>query len=130
MTLLISYPFRLAPNGTVAVREDGDPDYYTEELACLILTQPGERVLVPEYGVEDPTYDDIDDEELRAKVVLFGPPVSITDVYVEDVYDGLVDIEIHFEPLAIGATDDPDIDDEEGFNFLGMEEDLDTFVEV
>lgn len=97
---LISYPFRLDPNGSVVVRPDDSTDYYAELIAALILTRPGERPQVPLFGLGDPTFTDFDAQELVYKVGLFGPPVAIASVRAKFRSASLQDILVQFAPLV------------------------------
>lgn len=99
MVDLISYPFRLNPRGHVVTTPDGE-DYYAEELTMLIKTLPGERPLVPEYGVEDYTFQTVDAVELVDKVNLFGPPVKIEGVTSTNPKEGVMNINIKYEALT------------------------------
>ena len=101
---LISYPFRLNKQGYVQTTEDGE-DYYAEELAMLIKTQPGERGLVPDYGIADPTFSNFDTAELLSQISIYGPPVTIENVDTTVVTDGIVRLNIDYTGLEI---DDPD----------------------
>lgn len=98
MVKLFSYPFRLNPDGTVATVDDGT-DYYGDELAMLILTLPGERELVPEYGIEDPTFSSVSSAELAEKITLFGPPIDIVSVTTDFAPGGKLNIGVNYEPL-------------------------------
>jgi hypothetical protein len=80
---LLAFPFRLSPSGHVVTHADGSDECYMAELADLMLTHPGERVMVPEYGVVDPTFGKFDIQELRIKVEMFGPPVSVDTLDTE-----------------------------------------------
>src|SRR5688572_15440273 len=100
---LISYPFRLTTNGSVATSEDGE-DYYAEELAMLIKTHPGERDQAPDYGINDPTFDKLGTVELLDKVNLFGPPVKILDVENKFIAEGVMSVKVEF--TAIDEDDD------------------------
>lgn len=101
-TQLLSHPFRLLPNGVVATLPDGDDNYYAEQLAILIMTQPGERELVPAFGLRDPAYEGIDLATLSAQITLFGPPVSLEDVQVKPANDTEVDVAIAFQSRSSG----------------------------
>lgn len=46
----ISVPFRLASDGTIAVETNPDRQI-DQHVRALIGTQPGERVMLPDYGV-------------------------------------------------------------------------------
>lgn len=98
-TFLIAFPFRLTPNGAVAVLEEGTSDYYANELAVLMLTQPEERPLVPEYGMDDQTFNTVyDRQQLEDKVRMFGPPVTITGLDTTYTRDGSQSLTVTFEP--------------------------------
>jgi hypothetical protein len=112
MTTLISFPFRLSTNGSVATREDGDEDYYAEELAVLLMTVPGERVLLPGYGLNDPTFAELDQSVLTAQVALYGPPVAITSLSSTYTSDTQQDVVVGFEPIN-ELTDDYDFEEVE-----------------
>lgn len=79
---LISYPFRLSPNGSAATVEDGSDDATAELLAVLVLTRRGERDLVPDFGVPDPAFGTLDLNDVAASVAMFGPEVSLEAVRV------------------------------------------------
>lgn len=99
-TNLISFPFRLDPSGAVATRDSGSPDYLAEQLAVLCLTRPGERALVPNFGLTDPTFSDFDRTELEAKVQVFGPPVQITGTEVFWPRADRQEVSINFQSLS------------------------------
>lgn len=97
MTRLISFPFRVDPTGSVAARDDSDVEYLGEELAQLIQTHPGERELVPLYGLNDPAYAGLDAAMLTGQVSLFGPPVQITKVESRPLNDTQTDVVVYFD---------------------------------
>ena len=101
---LISYPFRLDNKGYVQTTPDGD-DYYAEELAMLIKTSPGERNLVPDYGIADPTFGTFDKAELLSQIALFGPPVTINGITSSQIRDGIYRLSIDYVGMD---PDDPD----------------------
>lgn len=77
MTELISFPFRISGNGSVVTRDDATDGYVAEEIAMLVLTRPEERELVPDFGIEDPSFGDFDRAELESKIEAFQIPASI-----------------------------------------------------
>lgn len=95
---LLSFPFRLNAIGSVAALADDSEEYYGEELAVLVSTVPGERKLVPTYGMTDPTFDQFDPAELELKVSLFGPPVRISNVVAAWTGAGQQDVIIEYDP--------------------------------
>lgn len=103
---LISYPFRLDNKGSVQTTEDGE-DYYAEELAMLVKTSPGERSLVPDFGIADPTFNMFDQAELLSQIAIFGPPVIIQDVKSIPVRDGIFMLAIDYTGIDIFDPDYP-----------------------
>lgn len=110
MVDLLAYPVRVGPDGRFVTVEDG-PDYYPQELVCLVKTEPGERVLVPTYGIEDPTFTQFRQIELEEKISTFGPPVLIDAVNVKYPQEGKMAVEIEWHELPI------DEDSQNEFNF-------------
>lgn len=95
-TSLIAYPFRIDPTGSVATVEEGSDLQYAHELAVAVLSRPGERVLVPDFGIADPTFVGFDEDALRLHIDMFGPPVNIDRVEVQYVDDHTQDVVVHF----------------------------------
>lgn len=93
---LISYPFRLSAAGAVTVVEEGSDPQLAEELAVAVMTAPGERPLVPEFGVADSAFVGFDAEALRLHVQTFGPPVDVSDVSVRFLNDAHQDVVVYF----------------------------------
>lgn len=105
-TNLMSYPFRLDNTGAVVTNEDGTDECYAEELAVLVLTKPGERILVPDFGITDPAFGEFDSQELSDKVSLYGIPVQVVDVSSSYVSDGHESIQVSFDTGTDDADDD------------------------
>ncbi|QKY79795.1 baseplate wedge protein [Arthrobacter phage Bumble] len=70
---VISFPFRLTATGDVATVERGSDAEVTEAIAVLLLTQPGERPLVPEYGTPDPAYAGLSAGGVQLGLDTYGP---------------------------------------------------------
>lgn len=82
MPRTLSWPLRLNPNGSYATVEQGSDDADREQLAQLILTRPGERPLIPGYGLTDPAFAGFDASELAAKALTYGPRVEFAAIDV------------------------------------------------
>jgi hypothetical protein len=82
MARILAFPFRLAPNGSVATVEQETDQADREQIAVLALTRRGERPLVPGFGILDPAFGGFDPGALSAAVAVYGPPRTITDVTV------------------------------------------------
>ena len=94
---LLSHPFRLEANGSVATVEDGTEEAAAEGIAILVLTRRGERELVPGFGMTDPTFDELSLAELNVGLAEYGPPVTVTDVAITYPTDRLERVELAFE---------------------------------
>lgn len=88
MAELLAHPLRLRRDGRLATVTDGSDDHHAQDIAVIIGTRPGERQLAPEFGVTDPTFDELDTAELVAQVGTWGPPRQITDVTTTYAGDG------------------------------------------
>lgn len=93
---ILSHPFRLRPDGSVATVEQETDEAHAEQLACLVLTRLGERDLAPGFGISDPTFAGIEASEIAAGVAAFGPPVDVTDVRETPRDDGRLDVVVTF----------------------------------
>jgi hypothetical protein len=121
MVRLISYPFRLDTKGAVQATEDGE-DYYSEELACLIQTHPGERHLVPLYGIADPAFNGLNRVELIEKIGLFGPPVTLDVVEARPTNSEEVIITVSYQPNDPDDSGDTSDYNNYGFQDLSVDE--------
>lgn len=90
---LLSYPFRLAADGTVATVQDDTDAATTEGVAVLLLTRKGERDMAPDFGMSDPTFSTLDLAELNLGLIDYGPDVEVADLettYPDDTTARLV----------------------------------------
>lgn len=94
---VLSFPFRVTASGAAATVEQDSDEQKADLLAALILTRPGERDLVPGFGVPDPTFVGIDVAAVEGAAAVFGPDVTITDVQVTVTGPGSQDVLIEFE---------------------------------
>lgn len=105
MTYLLAFPFRINPNGSAAVQEDDTEQYYAAELAVMIQTEPGERLLVPGYGVEDLAFDPFPIMTLRAQIEQYGPPVVIQDTIMLQLDEETLAITVQFDLVSADDLD-------------------------
>lgn len=98
---LISHPFRLEANGGIATVVDGTDDAYAEGIAVLVLTRKGERPLVPDFGMTEPTFDDVDLAELNVALDDFGPPVEVADAAIDHPDDRTEAVVLTFAPIEL-----------------------------
>lgn len=77
-----AHPFRFTPAGDVATVEEGSDLAAAQAIIIIAGVAPGERELVPGFGLADPTFGDglVDVPGLNAQLALYGP----TEVHVDD----------------------------------------------
>lgn len=76
----MSFPFRLEPSGTVATVEQNSDTEIDEQIALALLTSPGERIQVPQFGCNDPAFTGFETASLRRHLATFGPEVEAVQV--------------------------------------------------
>lgn len=94
---VISFPFRIDATGTIATVEQDSDECAAEQIAALLLTRIGERPLSAEFGVTDMAGQGLDASELAAAVATFGPDVTLQDIAVDEVGDGVQRVAVTFE---------------------------------
>lgn len=94
---LIAHPFRLGDDGRVVTHEQDDDAYLAERIALILGCHPGERPLVPAFGVEDPAYDELSLVSIQNQMAIFEVPVQITDIVRDDTSDSTTTYRVTFE---------------------------------
>lgn len=77
---VLSFPFRIDPSGVAATVEHGSDPEIDELIAVACLTMPGERTLVPTFGVNDPAFVGFELGNLQRHCIDFGPTVIVSAV--------------------------------------------------
>lgn len=76
------FPFRLGPDGSIAVAvQDSDRDL-ENLIVVAVLTRPGERTQAPTFGIADPAFVGWERPALQRHLLDFGPTVDVTDVAI------------------------------------------------
>lgn len=94
---LLSFPFRQNEKGEIVTKDDTSDEYCAERLTIMVGTRPGERVLVPEFGINDPAFEGFTEQGLRVQVSRFGLPVEIGEVRRSYVSDNEEQVSISFD---------------------------------
>jgi hypothetical protein len=94
---LLSFPFRLRPNGQFATVVQDSEDHHAEEIAAIVMTIQGERDLVPDFGISDPSFDTVHEGEIISQVQMFEVPVDIKSVRVDFPNESTEYVTIDFE---------------------------------
>lgn len=83
---VLSFPFRLAPDGTAVTTGRGTDAEVDEAIAALCLTHLGERHMNPGYGIPDPAYSGLHVGDVQVGLDDYGPAgITVTQVTKETV---------------------------------------------
>jgi hypothetical protein len=93
---ILSYPFRLAPDGTVATVEQNSDQGNAEQIGVTLQTIQGERPLQPGFGIPDPVFAGVQPGVITAQTARYGPPVKIVAVELTARSDTETDIRVTF----------------------------------
>lgn len=86
---LISFPFRLSTNGSVATIDPGSDEEVQEAIAVAVHTRPGERPLWDDFGIPDPAYVGIDAADVQVVLDDYGPEGIIVETANSEPIDEL-----------------------------------------
>lgn len=93
MTQLLSFPFRVDKTGYAVTGDDESLGYCAERLSIILGTRPGERVMVPDFGINDPAFEGFTTQAMTVQIAQFGLPVEIGQVkrsYVNDAQENVI----------------------------------------
>jgi hypothetical protein len=97
MPRLLSFPFRLDGSGSMASVDQGSDTEIEEKIAIGMLTRPGERITVPTFGVNDPSFNGFMLPALTRHCLDFGPDVNIRTVSINRLTEGREQVVIDWE---------------------------------
>lgn len=104
----ISYPLRVV-NGALGVSED--LTLIQEQIYSVLETQPGDRVLRQDYGLQDTTFDALNptflDVEIRRVIEKFVPDVDTVRIHgvLTDAENGIYRVSVYW--TVRGIKQDP-----------------------
>lgn len=106
VTYVFAHPFRLAGNH-FAVVDDAEEREFAQEIAIMASTRPGERALVPDFGITDPTFGTLDVAEVNRCLALYGPAgVAVTGIAIEVVDQSTQQTTLSFDSAPVQPTGD------------------------
>lgn len=83
---VLSFPFRLSPDGTAATTGRGTDAEVDEAIAVLCLTHLGERHMTPGFGIPDPAYAGLHVGDVQVGLDDYGPAgITVTELTKETV---------------------------------------------
>lgn len=96
MPRVIAFPFQLDPTGSVATVEQDSDAEIDQQIALAMLTRPGERIQVPNFGVADPAFVGFQAGALQLHCDDYGPEVEIINVKTSRPADGREEVVINW----------------------------------
>lgn len=86
-------PFRFGANGHIAVVQQGSLDDVRNGVQAVLRTQLGTRMFVPQFGIDDPTFQTIpiDLVALQDQILASEPRASIILTELPDLIQQFVD---------------------------------------
>lgn len=81
---VLSFPFRIDPQGNAAIAGYGTTQEVDEAIAVIVLTMTGERLMHPTFGIPDPAFAGLAPGDVQVALDAFGPAgVHVTSVEQE-----------------------------------------------
>ena len=99
MAALLSLPFRVSPAGQAVSVEQGDDEYYKQQIATILMTVQGERLISEELGMPDMAFDGFMYSTFQAQVEIFLPEISELEATIEKSSDTAQTVVVNFEVL-------------------------------
>jgi hypothetical protein len=95
---VLSYPFSLQDGKPKTVLQDTDT-YKAQQVKGLLRTAKEERPIMPDFGMNEPTFDTFDTGEFFDSFLEFYSPsvIEITEVKVLEVAGAVSDVQISFK---------------------------------
>ena len=85
---LIAFPFRLTRQGKVAGVRYGSDEEVEQAIAVATMTEIGERLMFPNFGIPNPAFDGLHADAIQACLNQYGPAdVTITTIDEQPVTD-------------------------------------------
>lgn len=108
MANLFSHPFRIDANGKVVTTDQDTDQYLAERLSVILQTQPGERPLAPEFGIEDFVFGELSLPALELQMEMFDLPIVVDDIREYVIDDGRTDYTVDFHRDESNDEEDED----------------------
>lgn len=88
MSVTLAHPFRLDAAGAAQVVRQGTNRHAVEVARHVVSCRVGERSLAPEWGLDDPLADGVDEPDVLAAIDLCEPDVTVTSIDLQSSGDG------------------------------------------
>lgn len=95
---VLSYPLSLTFDRFSTVRQDSDA-YKAQQIKAFLRTEKGERPIMPDFGMNEPTFNTFDSGEFFDSFLNFysSQTLEITEVKVLETSGVVSDVQISFK---------------------------------
>jgi hypothetical protein len=80
----LAFPIRLGAGGLATVEQDSDADI-VQSVALLLDTRPGERRSVPEYGLPDPLFSGLTEDQVTAVISEWEERADVDLLHIDNL---------------------------------------------
>ena len=103
MAKLLSFPFRVPAYGAAVAIEQGDETYYGEQMAVILLTHEGERLLQPSFGMPDMAFNGFQFSAFQTQVEREMPEVASVAAKIVDINETTEKVVVEFSTIQESA---------------------------
>lgn len=94
----MKHPFSINSFGGVNYSYENSKEFYDQAIYVAMKVNPGQLVLDPNFGTEDPTFDAGEPIGLRATLTNFWPEIAVTSITAGNANkDGTRSINVDYE---------------------------------
>lgn len=95
---VLSYPFSIGFNRFNTVLQDSDA-YKAQQIKGFLRTSKNERPMVPDFGVDEPTFHEFDSGEFFDSFLNFysSSTLEITEIKILEIAGVVSDVQIGFK---------------------------------
>lgn len=86
----LAIPFSIGSDGTAETLAQGTVPEIVQSVANLVGTRPGTRLMVPSYGIPDPTFAGVDPVALQLATSKWEPRATISTSIAPGNTEGVV----------------------------------------
>ena len=100
MMELLSIPFRIGDDGRPERIWQGSEAHAHQQALQFVSTKPGELPMSPLYGIDDPSFRDVDAAEVVVGMATYHPEVTVQSVFVYGDASGRAEVVVEVIPTT------------------------------
>lgn len=95
----LAFPIRVSAAGSLTALEQDSEQEIAQSVALLVATTPGERRSVPEYGMPDPVFGGVSQEDVSDVIAEWEDRAD--PAFVEQLADDVVNQRVSLYPAQL-----------------------------